>query len=195
MQEQKRGMEAAMAADDELYSRFLAGDTSAFDELILRYTGRLVLYLNGLTHNMADAEDLVIDSFAAILMKKPAIREGNFQAYLYKAARNRATRFHAIRRRMPTFSLEDQQVEEIMAVRPEDEYLRDERLQAVRRCLNRIQPEPREALWLVYCEEMSYSEAAAVLGVNAKKVHNWLTKGKQLMKTELAKEGITHADE
>ena len=36
---------------------------------------------------------------------------------------------------------------------------------------------------------------AAILGVNAKKVNHWLTKGKQQMKEELAKEGITHADE
>jgi DNA-directed RNA polymerase specialized sigma24 family protein len=42
---------------------------------------------------------------------------------------------------------------------------------------------------------MSYAQAAAILGVNAKKINNWLTKGKQQMKAELAKEGITNAIE
>ena len=182
-------------SDDQLYRQFLEGSVSAFDELVLRYTGRLVLYINGLTHNMEDAEDLVIETFAAILTKRPAIRPGNFQAYLYKAARNRATRFHTRKLRNQTFSMEEDQIAEALAVRPEDEFLRDERRRAVRRCLGRIEPEPREALWLVYCEDMSYAQAAAVLGVNAKKINNYLTKGKQRMKAELAKEGITDANE
>ena len=180
--------------DDALYSQFLAGDISAFDALILKYSIRLVLYLNGLTRGMEDAEDLAIETFAAILNKKPAIRPGNFRAYLYKAARNRATRFHTLRSRLPVFSLDDQQLEEALAVRPEDDFLRDEKRQAVSRCLGRIDPEPREALWLVYCEGLSYAEAAAILKVNEKKINNWLTKGKQQMKAELAKEGITDAE-
>lgn len=180
--------------DDSLYSRFLEGDSSAFDELILSYSARLVLYLNGFTHNMQDAEDLSIETFAKILIKRPAIRSGCFQAYLYKAARNQATRFHALKLRMRTFSVDDTQIEEALIAKPEDQFLHDERKQAIRRCLCRIDPEPREALWLVYCEEMTYAQAAAVLGVNAKKVNHWLTKGKQQMKVELAKEGITDAD-
>ena len=181
--------------DDQLYQQFIAGDASAFDELILRYAGRLVLYLNGLTHSMQDAEDLAIETFSAILVKRPKIRQGCFQAYVYKAARNRAARLHALKIRTKTFSIDDAQTEQILTARPEDTFLRDERRQAVRRCLNRIQPEPRDALWLVYCEEMRYAEAAAVLGVNEKKIHNWLTRGKQLLKAELEKERITGADE
>lgn len=181
--------------DDALYSQFLAGDISAFDALILKYSARLSLYLNGLTHGMEDAEDLAIETFAAILTKKPAIRPGNFQAYLYRAARNRATRFHILKSRLPVFSLDDALIEEALTARPEDDFLRDEKRLAVQRCLNRIDPELREALWLIYCEGMRYAEAAAILKVNEKKINNWLTKGKQRMRAELAKEGITHADE
>ena len=179
-----------MTEDDRLYNGFLTGDLSSFDALISRYTGRLVLYLNGLTHNIHDAEDLAIETFAAIMVKKPAIHPGNFQAYLYKAARNRATRFRLLRRRMTVFDPEDVRMEEAMAVRPEDEFLWDERRQAVHRGLKRIDPETREALWLVYFEEMSYAQAAQVLDVNAKRIDNLLSRGKRLMK-----EGFTNADE
>ena len=184
-----------MAEGDALYSDYLAGDSSAFDALISVYTGRLVLYLYGLTKNTHDAEDLVIETFAALMVKKPSIRPGNFQAYLYRAARNRALRFRLLRRRLSAFSLDDAQAEQALAACPEDDYLRDERRQAVRRCLNRIDSEPREALWLVYFEGMSYAQAAQVLGVNAKRVDNLLSRGKRLMKAELMKEGFTDADE
>lgn len=184
-----------MNSDDELYSRFLAGDMSAADSLMEKYTGRLVMYTDAIIHDIRDAEDLVIETFAAILTRRPAIREGGVQAYLYRAARNRALRFRAVRRRTRMFSLDDDAAEELTAVRPEDEFLRGERQQAVQRCLNRIDPECREALWLTFFEGFSYTEAAAVMGVNTKKVDNLLMKGKRCMKTELEKEGITCADE
>ncbi len=182
-------------SDDELYRRYLAGDSPAFDALIAKYSGRLVLYLEGLTRDVRDAEDLAIESFAAILAKRPAIRPGGFQAYLYRTARNRATRFHMLRRRLPAFGLEEAQLWEAQTARPEDEFLKDERRRAVQRCLASIEPEPREALWLVYFEEMSYVQAASVLGVNAKRIDNLLVRGKRLMRAELAKEGITDARE
>ena len=76
-----------------------------------------------------------------------------------------------------------------------DTFIRDERRQAVQHCLNRIDPECREALWLTFFEGLNYREAAAVMGVNTKKVDNLLTKGKRSMRAELEKEGITRADE
>lgn len=183
-----------MVHDDAAYSRYLAGDPSAGDALILKYNGRLILYLSALTHDATEAEDLAVETFATILLKRPKIRPGGFQAYLYRSARNRALRFFALRRRRDSFYLEESQVGALLTVRPEDEFLRDERRQSVRRCLERIDPKCREALWLTYFEDMSYAEAAAVMGVNAKKVDNLLARGKRLMKTELEKEGITHAD-
>ena len=184
-----------MSGDDELYQRYLDGDAVAFDALLEKYSGRLVLYLTGLTGNIHDAEDLAIDVFAGVMMKKPAIRPGGFQAYVYKAARHRATRFHLLKKRLSVFSLEDAQVDEALTARPEDVFLHDERRQTVRRCLNRIAPEPREALWLVFFEEMTYAGAAAVLGMSPKRIDNLLVRGKRLMRAELAKEGITGARE
>ena len=182
-------------SDDELYNKFLAGDASAADSLILKYTGRLVLYLDAMIHDIRDAEDLVIETFATILTKRPVIRTGGFQAYLYQAARNRAFRFRMKRRKMTVFSLDEEEVEEMASVLPEDEFLRDETRQAVRRCLNRIDEDCREALWLTFFEGLSYAEAAAVIGTNEKKVDNLLIKGKKRMREELEKEGIGGGNE
>lgn len=179
-----------MPDDDELYSRFLTGDSSALDMLMLRYAGRMTLYLGALLHNEHDAEDLVIDTFAAVLAKRPKIREGHFQAYIYQAARNRAFRFHAVRKRTVLFSPDENLLPEMQEVHPQDIFLQDERRRALHRCLGRIDPEPREALWLVYFENMSYAQAAAVMGVSPKKVDNLLGKGKRLMRRELEAEGF-----
>ena len=82
-----------MPSDHELYSLFLAGDTRAYDELMIRYGDSLTVYLNGYLHDWHDAEDLMIEAFARIMAKKPRIREEGFKAYLYRTARNLASRF------------------------------------------------------------------------------------------------------
>ena len=57
----------------------------------------------------------------------------------------------------------------------------------------RIDPELREALWLVYSEGLTYAEAASVMGVNAKRVDHLLSRGKKQMREELKKEGVLGA--
>ena len=77
---------------------------------------------------------------------------------------------------------------------PEDAAWTSERNAVLRRCLNRIAPQYREALWLIYDTQLSYTQAAAVLGCGTKKIDNLLTNGKKQLRQELEKEGITHAD-
>ena len=70
---------------------------------------------------------------------------------------------------------------------------KEERKQALDLCLSRIDPELREALWLVYGEDMTYAQAAEIMGVNVKRIDHLLTRGKKTMKDELEKEGVTDA--
>ena len=73
--------------------------------------------------------------------------------------------------------------------------LYNERKRALHACLNRMDKDTREVLWLVYFEDMSYAEAASVMGVNKKRIDHLLSRGKKQLSTELKKEGITNAYE
>lgn len=184
-----------MSRDDELYRLFLSGETKSFDQLMLLYGDSLVLYLNGYLHDWQDAEDLMIETFARIMVKKPAIVTGGFKAYLYKTARNLSYRFLQKQKRIRRFSFEDPGGEIADNSFTETILQQKERNEILYLCLGRIDPLFREALWLVYLEQMSYTQAAAVMKVSRKKIDNLITRGKQQMKTELAKEGITNAHE
>ena len=85
-----------MESDDILYREFLDGDTASYDQLMIRYCDSLTMFLYGFLHDWQDSEDLMIESFARVMVKKPKIGEGSFKAYLYKTARNLASRFHSI---------------------------------------------------------------------------------------------------
>lgn len=181
-----------MANDDELYSRYLSGDLSAGDALMLRYGDALVTYLDAFLHNSHDAEDLMLDCFSVILVKKPRIAEGHFRPYLFKMARYRANRLWRHRLKQNEFNLDEALVAQDGV--PEDAVWTTERNAILRRCLNRIAPQYREVLWLVYDLEMSYAQAAAVMNCREKKIDNLLMNGKKKLREALEKEGITHEE-
>ena len=178
--------------EDLLYRQYLSGDQAAGDQLMLSMGDALTAYLDAFLHNAQDAEDLMLDCFAVILVKKPAIREGHFRPYLYKMARFKANRIWKNRFRRQEFSLEE--TEPVEESTPEDTVLKDERSAILRKCLNRIAPQYREALYLYYDMGMSYQEAAEAMGGSKKKVEDLLRNGKKRLRLELEKEGITHAD-
>ena len=179
-----------MPSDDELYRAYLAGDVSAFDALALRHRARLTAYLRALVHNADDAEDLAMETFARLMAKRPGVRAGGFRAYLYRTARNLALRF--LRRRDTLeFLPEDTALPALDDA--EQDILSAERARILRECMERVEPEAREALWLVYVENLSYEQAAAVMKTTAKKLDYRISKGKRLLRTELKKEGITDA--
>ena len=192
-------------SDDLLYSSFLQGETIAYDQLMIRYGDSLVLYLNGYLHDWQEAEDLMIEAFALIMAKRPSIQSGNFKAYLFRTGRNLALRFHERRRRVQMFSVDSMEpdlADSVLAKSPEvreesipasQKLVDEERKRTLSLCIGRIEPELREALWLVYVDELSYAQAANVMGVKVKRIDRLLYRGKQQMRVELEKEGITNA--
>lgn len=182
-----------MPTDNDLYNLYLSGDSGAFDELMIRHGDGLTLYLNGYLHNWEDAEDLMIEAFARIMVKKPLIRKDGFRAYLYKTARNLATRFHLKKRRHDIFSLDGMEAEIIDKTDIEKDVQDEEKNRILRLCLERIDPELKEALWLVYGEGMSYSDTASVMKVTRKRIDYIIQKGKAHLLLELNREGIEDA--
>ena len=179
--------------DSELYNRFRHGDTKAYDQLMIRYGNDLTLFLYGYLHDWQDAEDLMIESFARIMAKRPKIGEDKFKAYLFRTGRNLASRFHARKTRISQFSFDEYEIDIAGKELVEEKLVGDERREAVRKCLDRIDPQLREALWLVYVEGMSYAEAAKIMKVTSKRIDHLLQRGKKQMRIELEKEGVAGA--
>lgn len=189
--------------DDELYSRYLSGDAKAGDLLMLRYADPLAAYLRSYLKSPEDAEDLMLDCFAVILVDRPRIREGCFRAYLFRIARHKACSLWKRKLQRSEFCLSEEMAEKAHEqsgtmdsgeTDPEEEVLAGERDAVLRKCLSRITPQYREALWLVYGLQFSYEQAAEVMNCGRKRINNLLVKGKKALRSELEKEGITYAD-
>ncbi len=176
--------------DEALFERLVAGDQECLRPLMERYGDALTLYVNGYVHDVDAAEDLMLEAFSRMLVKRPRLREGGFKPYLYKTARNLALRHLRLRARF--MSVEDLHGEPASGDRVEDSILQDERARALYRCLAKIPPDYREALYLVYIENMSYDEAGAIMRKTRKQVDNLVQRGKKAMRPLLAEEGVSY---
>lgn len=179
-----------MSDDDRLYEEFLRGKTESFDELMIRYGDKLTLYLKGYLSSMEDAEDMMIETFSRIMYKKPKIAAGNFKAYLFKTGHNLVANFYRHFDKIDMVDIEDLENEIKGEESPENGYMSEEKRRILHLCLERLDTQTREAFFLVYFEDMSYEQAAGVMKVNVKKINNLLTRGKERLREELAKEGI-----
>lgn len=177
--------------DEELYRRYLDGDEKSVDELMKRHEAALILYITGYLHDLHEAEDLMIEAFAYLFTKRPAIRDGGLKAYLYKTARNMAWR-HKHKWKIH-FSLE------VLEEEPESETLVEEAVQTAEQrrilhfCMEQLKADYREALYLVYFEGMSHAEASYLMGKSEKQIADLVYRGKKALKKKLEKEGITDA--
>jgi RNA polymerase sigma-70 factor (ECF subfamily) len=75
-----------------LIRRIREGDAEAWSELIARYEGRLLAYVEGRTRNRAAAEDLVQETFIGFLTSLPNF-DGRrpLEAYLFSIAAHKLT--------------------------------------------------------------------------------------------------------
>lgn len=185
----------AVITDETLYRRFLGGHEIALRELIARYGNHLTFYINGYIHDIHDAEDLMIEAFAYIAAKRPAIRDGGFKAYLYVSARHLALRFAGKARRRVCFGFEDLTGEPEGAELTEAVVNTAERNRILRLCMEQLNPDYREALYLMYFEGMCQSDIAAVMHKSQKQIANLTYRGKKSLHGLLLKEGITNAND
>ena len=178
--------------DEALYRQYLSGDDAGLDALMKKYGNPLTLYLDGYLHDVHEAEELMLDVFAYLFAKKPRIRDGGFKAYLYKAARHMALRRKS--RWKPLFSLNELTNQPDGQLLVEEVIRTEERNRILHLCMDGLNPDYREVLYLTYFEGMSYAQAAEVTGKTVKQITNMVYRGKESLRKLLEQEGITNAE-
>lgn len=180
-----------MTPDETVYRQYLDGDEDAARVLVERYGDPLTLYLNGMLGDLHEAEDLMIEAFAQVFAKERPIRaEGCFKAYLYKTARNLALRSRARHRLF--LPLEALPFELPDPEQTDTGLLRTERNRQLYAALGKLKPEYRETLYLIYFEDLSYREAAKILGRTEQQVTNLVYRSRQRLRQLLEEEGYQH---
>lgn len=158
-----------------------------------RHGNALTLYIAGYIRDVHDAEALMRDAFLRTIMKKPRLSDGCFKTYLYKTARNLALRFTQKYKRNLCFSFEEFEHELQAESLVESIVQTKERHSLLHLCMKKLNPGYREALYLLYLEELSYQEVAKIMGKSKKQIDNLAQQGKKSLRQLLEQEGVTNA--
>ena len=172
------------------YRRYLDGDNSAFDEIIKEYFDSLVFFLNRYLRDLSTAEDIAMDVFADLVVNRNRYDfRVSLKTYLFMLGRSRALNYLKHRKILLMTDLEEAGEQPARQETLEEMLLADERKRRVSGALAQLPTDLREAVYLVYFEELSCDEAAKVMKKNRKQVYNLLYRAKNKLRTVLGEEG------
>lgn len=144
------------------------GDVGRLSVLFERHHRKLFLYFYRLTGDRGASEDLVQDVFFRILKYRHTYQAGNeFVGWMYRIARNA---WHdQLEKRGAEESLDDEAAhfgEAIASAEggPVESLMKAERLELLRRALNKLPEDRRELLVLSRFQGLKYEEIAGIVG-------------------------------
>jgi len=165
--------------DAELVARFLGGDRSAFEQIVLRHQNRIFGLCFRLLDSRQFAEDAAQEIFVKIFKNMHRFRgDSKLSTWMYRVTLNHCRNLHAYRsrrRERDHLSIDagganeegTHRAPELSdpAAGAEEELLAEERRRQLREELDMLEPLWREILILRDVEGLSYGETAEALNV------------------------------
>ena len=169
-----------------LLQRMSQGDEAALRELYLAYSRSIYAFALRRLRDAAEAEEIVVDTMHEVWRHPQRFRgESKFSTWLLGIARFKLLTL--IRSREPQHE-ELGELEEVLESGEEGSFevlAQKQRREAVRQCMDKLPPEQRECLHLVFYEGYSLAEVAAVLGCPENTVKTRLFHARRKLKNAL----------
>lgn len=178
-----------MSSGAECYRRFINGEEKAFDELMDLYHDGLILFINKIVGNYSVAEELAADCFVDLLIHKKRFHgNSDFRTYLYSIGRHKAIDY--VRKDSKKKIVYPEELPEIENdERIEEQFIEDETKRALHNAISKLGKDYQAAVYLIFFEELSYDQAAKVLGKNKKQIDNLIYRAKSALKKILTEGG------
>ena len=175
--------------DALLIEKTLAGDRSAFGQLVRKYQDRLFNTLAHLVHVPQEAEDLVQEAFVQAYVKLETFRgQSAFYTWLYRIAFNLA--ISHLRRERSEMSIDQHQQQTgsepvERADGPGEEALRAEEIRQVQEAIGRLSEQHRAIVVLRDIEGLDYETIAEILQIPPGTVRSRLHRARLALRNEL----------
>lgn len=151
--------------DFELIKKFLEGDESAFNRLVLRYQEKIYLLARRMTGNHHDADE-VVQEVLIVLYKKLSSFEfkSSFYTWLYRITLTRSINLikrRSIKKLLPLKNIVNKKNENDD---PVDSFDKKEKFYLLESALQKIPAKQREVFVLRQFEELDYEEISKITG-------------------------------
>lgn len=174
--------------DGQLVRQTLAGHSSAYEELVRRWSPRILAFCHAKVRSSHSAEDLAQEALLRGYRSLATLSEPDkFGCWLHgialrtcldwlKRKENQQTRFDA------------GTAEEQLAARgdpPLERLAREEQTESLLAAVEALPDECREVVMLYYYQDVTYLEIGDMLGVSAATVNARLTKARKLLREQM----------
>lgn len=182
-------MQEFMDQDKILYRKFLNGDKTAFEEIILKHRNNLVYFIFKYVKDKDIAEDIFQDVALYLIERKEVYDfKYSFKTFLYMVAKSKALNYLRDNKNNLLFDKEKNlYVEEKML---EDIIFSDELKEKLRNVLNKLKYEHQMVIYLTMIEELSYEETARIMDKSVSQVKNLVHRARTKLKKLLIEEKI-----
>ena len=162
--------------DDDLIARTQAGDPTAFDQLVVKYSPRLYGLVYNMTSNHEDANDLMQDIFSKAYRSINGFRgKSSFYTWIHSIGVNMTINFLKKRGRRFQMSLDDidsniQNDKDFIELTAKSNPVRDADLAELQRKLNeammKLSYEHRTVVTLFDIQGLPHAEISKILGIS-----------------------------
>jgi len=185
-----RGAGLKHGDDEEIMTRLAAGDPAALRELYERHGRALLRFSAAMCRSRQSAEDLVHDTFVALL-RGPSLfdpAQGSVFGYLCGVLRHRISRHYRQQKRWVALDSSDEAPVTLdrESPGPADEIARSQVTAAFRRALLELPLQHREIIALCDLEELPYQTVAGILDCPIGTVRSRLHRARALLTLRLA---------
>ncbi len=157
--------------DEELIKQFQEGDEGAFEEIVLRYSGRLYNFAYRFLMNKEEAEDVVQDTFLKVYQKRHSYREiAKFSTWIYTITGNLAKTLLRKQRNRKMFSFsalrsEDREIDYAITHEVPETTLNSQFTEKIiQTAITKLPEHFRTAIILRDVQELSYDEISNIIG-------------------------------
>jgi len=181
--------------DQALVSRAQAGDATAFDDLVVKYSPRLYGLIYNMTSNHEDTNDMLQDVFAKAYRAIKGFRgKSSFYTWIHTIAVNMTLNFLKKRGRRYNLSLDDidasiQNDKEFIELTSTTSPVREADLGELQRGLNeammKLSDEHRAVVTMFHIQGMPHAEISKILGVSEGTVRSRLFYANRQLQTYL----------
>lgn len=183
--------------EKQLIQQAAAGDTAAFEALVLRYQTQVYSLAFRMVGNEADAQDLAQEAFVRAWRALDSFQfSSQFSTWLYRLTSNICIDFLRSQKKRKHISLtvlqdDEQQQWDMPDHRPlpEEQIMVSQEREALAKAIASLDPEYRQVLILRIVNDCSYQQISQIMGIREGTVKSRLSRAREQLRKKLAQSG------
>jgi len=164
---------AASNHDAEIWSSLRTGEKKALSYFYTKYFNNLYNYGSKISRDAGMVEDCIQDLFVEFWNKREGLSDvTNVKYYLYKSLRRKIIYKRSLLSRLPLNEIDSFDIQLSHKSHYLNQQINSDMREEIKNLVNTLSVKQKEAIFLVYYEELSYEDAALIMELKIKTVYN-----------------------